>query len=102
MFERVIRRALTLNQRAQGSNPCTPTSQIKYIRADRRFPLSFRLPLRLRGGQVWIVLPRSQTWRAGILCQQSPVLLVADVCNRKAIVLDPFGGSGTTIMAAEE
>jgi len=30
------------------------------------------------------------------------VLLVADVCNRKAIVLDPFGGSGTTIMAAEE
>ena len=34
------------------------------------------------------------------------MLLVADaindVCNRKAIVLDPFGRSGTTIMAAEK
>ena len=35
-----------------------------------------------------------------------PVLLVADaikdVSKRKAIVLDPFGGSGTTIIAAEK
>jgi DNA modification methylase len=35
-----------------------------------------------------------------------PVLLVADaikdVSRREAIVLDPFGGSGTTIIAAEK
>ena len=35
-----------------------------------------------------------------------PVALVADaikdVSKRKAIVLDPFGGSGTTIIAAEK
>ena len=36
-----IEQLLTLNQRVQGSNPCTPTNKIKYITAEWGFPLSF-------------------------------------------------------------